>query len=78
MYNTSGNTRCYASILHLPHPTSPTHPRMSVLSRAAQFAAFDALAGYSASIQAAAAALQEVSAPAAEDLEITGACVEFA
>ncbi len=78
MYNTSGNTRCYASILHLPHPTSPTHPRMSARNRAAQFAAFDALAGYSESIQEAAAALLEGPAPAAEALEATGTCVEFA
>lgn len=54
MYNTSGNIRCYDSILHLPHPTSPTHPRMSGPNRAAQFAAFDALTGYGASIQEAA------------------------
>lgn len=39
----SGN---YDDILHLPHPTSKTHPRMSRQDRAAQFAPFAALTGY--------------------------------
>jgi len=36
----------YDDIIHLPHPISPRHPRMSVRSRAAQFAPFAALSGY--------------------------------
>lgn len=36
----------YESLLHLPHPTSPKHPRMPIGDRAAQFAPFAALTGY--------------------------------
>lgn len=36
----------YNDILHLPHPTSKTHPRMSRQDRAAQFSPFAALVGY--------------------------------
>ena len=41
----------YDDILHLPHPTSQKHPRMSMASRAAQFSPFAALAGHGAAIQ---------------------------
>ena len=36
----------YDDIINLEHPTSPTHPRMSMKDRAAQFAPFAALTGY--------------------------------
>ena len=36
----------YADIIDLPRPVSRTHPRMSLLNRAAQFAPFAALTGY--------------------------------
>ncbi len=36
----------YEDIIHLPHPDSPTRPRMSLLERAAQFSPFAALVGY--------------------------------
>lgn len=36
----------YEDIIHLPHPNSKRHPRMSMLNRAAQFAPFAALTGY--------------------------------
>ena len=39
-------THPYEDIIHLEHPTSRTHPRMSRLDRAAQFAPFAALKGY--------------------------------
>ncbi len=39
----SGN---YEDIINLPHPTSKTHPRMSLAERAAQFSPFAALTGY--------------------------------
>lgn len=51
MYNLSGSSECYKSIIHLPHPASKTRPQMSRLNRAAQFAPFDALAGYGAAIK---------------------------
>lgn len=40
----------YSDIIDLPHPTSLRHPRMSMRSRAAQFAPFAALTGYEAII----------------------------
>ena len=36
----------YDDILHLPHPTSKNHPRMSIQERAAQFSPFAALTGF--------------------------------
>ena len=36
----------YDDILHLPHPFSTKHPRMSAHDRAAQFSPFAALTGY--------------------------------
>ena len=36
----------YADIIGLPHWDSPTHPRMSLRDRAAQFAPYAALVGY--------------------------------
>ena len=36
----------YEDIINLPHPTSPRHPRMSAIARAAQFSPFSALSGY--------------------------------
>lgn len=44
----------YDDIINLPHPTSKTHPRMSMLNRAAQFAPFAALTGFDAAIDEAA------------------------
>ena len=41
----------YDDILHLPHPTSKKHPRMSIAARAAQFAPFAALPGYGDAIK---------------------------
>lgn len=43
-------SRDYSDIIHLPHHDSPTHPRMSMRSRAAQFAPFAALNGHSEAI----------------------------
>ena len=40
----------YEDILHLPHPDSPKHPRMSLYDRAAQFSPFAAPTGHSAAI----------------------------
>lgn len=41
----------YDDILHLPHPTSKTHPQMSQQDRAAQFSPFAALTGYEAVVK---------------------------
>jgi len=41
----------YDDIIHLPHPDSAKHPRMSMEARAAQFAPFAALSGHSAAIE---------------------------
>ena len=41
----------YDDIIHLPHPEPKTHPRMSMLSRAAQFAPFAALTGFDEAIR---------------------------
>ena len=40
----------YDDILHLTHPTSKNHPRMSIQERAAQFSPFAALTGHAAAI----------------------------
>lgn len=40
----------YDDIIHLPHPTSKNHPRMSIHDRAAQFSPFAALTGHAAAI----------------------------
>lgn len=40
----------YDDIIHLPHPVSKTHPPMSMMARAAQFAPFAALTGHNAAI----------------------------
>lgn len=41
----------YDDIIHLPHPTSKIHPRMSMADRAAQFSPFAALTGYDAALK---------------------------
>ncbi len=41
----------YDDIIGLPHFTSPTHPRMPLENRAAQFAPFAALVGYDAAVK---------------------------
>ena len=43
-------THLYDDIIHLPHHTSPTRPRMSLHDRAAQFAPFAALTGHEAAV----------------------------
>lgn len=41
----------YDDIINLEHPTSLKHPRMSMASRAAQFAPFSALTGYKEAVK---------------------------
>ena len=41
----------YDDMISLPHHTSVKHPRMPLINRAAQFAPFQALGGYSEAIQ---------------------------
>jgi len=40
----------YDDIIHLPHPTSKKHPRMSIRDRAAIYSPFAALSGHGAAI----------------------------
>ena len=40
----------YDDIIHLPHPVSPTRPRMPLANRAAQFLPFAALTGFDSAI----------------------------
>ena len=40
----------YDDMIHLPHHTSSSHPRMSMADRAAQFSPFAALTGHGAAI----------------------------
>ena len=42
----SAQDNSYEDIIHLPHPDSKHHPRMSRQARAAQFAPFAALTGF--------------------------------
>ena len=44
-------TNDYDDIINLPHYEPKHHPRMSMWSRAAQFAPFAALTGFDAAIQ---------------------------
>lgn len=41
----------YDDIIDLPHHTSPKHPRMSAIDRAAQFSPFAALTGYEDAVE---------------------------
>lgn len=41
----------YVDIINMPHHTSQTRPRMSMLNRAAQFSPFAALTGYDAAVK---------------------------
>ena len=60
----------YADILHLPHPVSRTHPRMSLYDRAAQFAPFAALAGYDEMVSEEARLTDAKIEPGESDLEV--------
>ncbi len=46
-------------MLYMPHPTSKTHPRMSMEKRAAQFAPFAALTGHADAVEETARITQE-------------------
>ena len=41
----------YADIINMPHHTSITRPRMTMINRAAQFSPFAALTGYDAAVK---------------------------
>lgn len=43
----------YSDIITMPHHVSKRHPQMSMMQRAAQFAPFAALTGYSEAIKVA-------------------------
>lgn len=49
----------YEDMLYMSHPTSKTHPRMSIEKRAAQFAPFAALTGHADAVEETARITQE-------------------
>lgn len=52
MMNTkNGSIHNYDDIIHLQHPDSPSHPRMPLRERAAQFSPFAALSGHREALQ---------------------------
>ena len=53
------DTRDYSDLIDRPHPDPHTHPRMSMLNRAAQFAPFAALTGFGQAIDETARITQE-------------------
>lgn len=57
----------YDDIIGLPHPDPKHHPRMSLLERAAQFAPFAALTGFSGVIDAAARRVNAGPPPPEDD-----------
>lgn len=60
----------YDDIINLPHHVSKSHPQMSMMNRAAQFAPFAALTGHSAAIEETARLTDEQQELADEDSEI--------
>lgn len=59
----------YDDIINLPHHVSKSHPQMSMMNRAAQFAPFAALTGHSAAIEETARLTDEQQELAEEDSE---------
>ena len=57
----------YEDIINLPHHVSKSHPQMSMMNRAAQFAPFAALTGHSAAIEETARLTDEQQELAEED-----------
>ena len=53
----------YDDIINLPHHVSKVHPQMSMMNRAAQFAPFAALTGYSDAIEATVRMTEESQEP---------------
>lgn len=49
--NKGNEYKKYEDIIHMQHPASRRHPRMSVYERAAQFSPFAALTGYDAAVK---------------------------
>lgn len=59
----------YDDIINMPHHVSKSHPQMSMMNRAAQFAPFAALTGHSAAIEETARLTDEQHELADEDSE---------
>lgn len=62
-------TSKYSDIINLPHHQSKTHPHMSQLDRAAQFAPFAALTGYEEAIIEAAKLSEEKKIISSDEIE---------
>lgn len=58
----------YDDIIALPHPESASHPRMSLLERAAQFSPFAALSGYEEAVKETARLTDEKTVLSEEEL----------
>ena len=58
----------YEDIINMPHHVSKTHPQMSMMQRAAQFAPFAALTGYNAAIEEAEKEANTEKSSSEEDL----------
>lgn len=58
----------YDDIIALPHPESASHPRMSLLERAAQFSPFAALSGYDDAVKETARLTDEKTVLSEEEL----------
>ncbi len=61
-------TNKYDDIINLPHHVSPSHPKMPISDRAAQFSPFAALTGYEAAVEET-ARLTEKKAELSEDMK---------
>ena len=68
--NITGDMGEYDDIINLPHHVSKNHPQMSMWKRAAQFAPFAALSGYSEAVKDAERENEELYEPQIDDSDM--------